>query len=169
MHYDRTICIAIGGSRKSLTWQNSRLSVSELYNRFEHPVRSSETMQEYLHLKKLQQDELKDCAGGFVGGELSSPRRKAGNVTGRDLITLDFDNIPGWQTDAVIAKMDALHCGYCVYSTRKHVPERPRLRIIVPTDRTMTPDEYEPCARRVAAHVGIGMADPSTFELSRLF
>ena len=169
MQYDRTICIAVGGSRKSLTWQNSRLSVSELYKRFEHPVRSSETMQEYLHLKKLQQDELKDCAGGFIGGELSSPRRKAGNVTGRDLITLDFDNIPGWQTDAVIAKMDALHCGYCVYSTRKHVPERPRLRIIVPTDRTMTPDEYEPCARRVAAHVGIGMADPSTFELSRLF
>lgn len=59
MQYDRTICIAVGGSRKSLTWQNSRLSVSELYKRFEHPVRSSETMQEYLHLKNCSRMSLR--------------------------------------------------------------------------------------------------------------
>lgn len=32
----------------------------------------------------------------------------------------------------------------------------------------MTPDEYEPCARRMAAHIGIEKADPTTFEVSRL-
>ena len=167
MTYDRQITISVGNSRRDTVWKQTALRVEELYKRLSAPVRSTESMQDYLHLKKPQQDDLKDV-GGFVGGTFAGQRRRAANVTGRDVITLDFDNIPGWQTEDIIGKMDELGCGYCIYSTRKHTPERPRLRVIVPTDRTMTPDEYEPCARRVAAHVGIGMADPTTFETARL-
>ena len=169
MQYDRIINIAIGNSRKSLNWQTTRISISDFYEKLRNPVRGAETYAEYAVMKKAQQDELKDCAGGFVGGALNNPRRKSGNVVGRDIVTLDFDNIPGWQTDLVIKKMEELGCSYAVYSTRKHAPSAPRLRVIVPFDRTVTPDEYEPCARRVAAHIGIGMADPTTFELARLF
>lgn len=167
MNYDRQITISVGNNRRDMVWKQTVLTVEELYKRLSTPVRGTETLQDYLHLKKSQQDDLKDV-GGFVGGSLLGQRRKANNVTGRDIITLDFDNIPGWQTEAIIGKMDELGFSYCIYSTRKHTPERPRLRVVVPTDRTMTPDEYEPCARRVAAHVGIGMADPTTFETVRL-
>ena len=167
MNYDRQITISVGNNRRDMVWKQTVLSVEELYKRLSTPVRGAETLQDYLHLKKSQQDDLKDV-GGFVGGSLLGQRRKANNVTGRDIITLDFDNIPGWQTETIIGKMDELGFSYCIYSTRKHTPERPRLRVVVPTDRTMTPDEYEPCARRVAAHVGIGMADPTTFETVRL-
>ena len=167
MNYDRQITISVGNNRRDMVWKQTVLTVEELYKRLSTPVRGTETLQDYLHLKKSQQDDLKDV-GDFVGGSLLGQRRKANNVTGRDIITLDFDNIPGWQTETIIGKMDELGFSYCIYSTRKHTPERPRLRVVVPTDRTMTPDEYEPCARRVAAHVGIGMADPTTFETVRL-
>lgn len=167
MKYDRQIIISTGNSRRDLTWKQTTMTVSELYTRLSTPVRGTETLQEYIHLKKAQQDDLKDV-GGFVGGALSRPRRKAGSVTGRDVITLDFDNVPGWQTDHIIKKMDELACSYCVYSTRKHTPSAPRLRVVIPLDRTVTPDEYEPVARRVAAHIDIGMADPTTFEAHRL-
>lgn len=167
MKHDRQIIISTGNSRKDLAWKQTTLSVAELYTRLSTPVRGTETLQEYSHFTKSQQDDLKDV-GGFVGGSLSGRRRKSNNVTGRDIITLDFDNVPGWQTDMVIDKMNELNCSYCVYSTRKHTPAAPRLRVIVPFDRTVTPDEYEPCARRVAAHIGIGMADPTTFEVCRL-
>lgn len=167
MKHDRQIIISTGNSRKDLAWKQTTLSVAELYTRLSTPVRGTETLQEYSHFKKSQQDDLKDV-GGFVGGSLSGRRRKSNNVTGRDIITLDFDNVPGWQTDMVIDKMNELNCSYCVYSTRKHTPAAPRLRVIVPFDRTVTSDEYEPCARRVAAHIGIGMADPTTFEVCRL-
>ena len=120
-----------------------------------------------MHLPKSKQDDLKDI-GGFVGGSLRGQRRKAENVIGRDLISLDFDNIPGWQTEDIVAKADKLGCGFCIYSTRKHSPAAPRLRLIVPFDRTVTPDEYEPCARRVAEFIGINMADPTTFQSHRL-
>ncbi len=164
---DRQLTISTGTNRRDLNWAQAHLTVSELFDRLKTPVRGTETLNEYLHMKKAQQDALKDV-GGFVGGALSGLRRKAGNVTGRDVITLDFDNIPGWKTDMVLDAVAALGCAYCVYSTRKHAPSAPRLRVIVPLDRTATPDEYEPCARRVASSIGIGMADPTTFEVSRL-
>lgn len=167
MQYDRIINIAVGNSRKSLQWPTTQITISEFYEKLKNPVRGTETLQEYLHFKKAQQDSLKDV-GGFVGGTLNGSRRKAINMTGRDIITLDFDNVPGWQTDSIIEKMDKLNCSYCIYSTRKHTPAAPRLRVVVPLDRTITPDEYEPCARRVAAHIGIDMADPTTFEACRL-
>ena len=93
MKYDRPIKIAVGNSRKSTNWQQQSLLLSEFYARLQTPARSTETMAEYLKLTKSAQDKLKDI-GGFVAGTLSGIRRKAYAVTGRDLITLDFDNIP---------------------------------------------------------------------------
>lgn len=167
MEHDRQIIISTGNSRRDLMWKQTVLTIEELYTRLSTPVRGTETLQEYFHMNKAQQDSLKDV-GGFVGGSLNGQRRKANNVTGRDIITLDFDNIPGWQTDLVVGKVEELNCSYCIYSTRKHTPSAPRLRIVIPLDRTVTPDEYEPCARRVASHIGSGMADPTTFEAVRL-
>lgn len=167
MNNDRKIIISVGNNRRDLNWKQTALTVSELYERLRNPVRSTELFADYMKMKKAQQDTLKDV-GGFVGGSLSSPRRKSNNVTGRDVITLDFDNIPGWQTEAIITKVEELGCSYCIYSTRKHTASAPRLRVVIPFDRTVTPDEYEPCARRIASQIGISMADPTTFEVCRL-
>lgn len=164
---DRQITISVGSSRKALTWQPQTLKISELYERLRTPARSTEPLAEYLSYKKPQQDELKDV-GGFVAGALSGPRRKGNNVAGRDVIVLDFDNIPAGGTDEVLRRLEGLGCSYCVYSTRKHHAAAPRLRILLPTDRTVTADEYEPVARKMAEFIGIEYADPSTFEASRL-
>ncbi len=167
MIYDRQLILSIGNSRRDLVWKQTTLTVEELYARLRNPIRGTETYTAYLAMSKTQRDALKDV-GGFVGGALNGPRRKENNVAGRDVITLDFDNIPGWQTDAVLQKVEGLGCGYCVYSTRKHTPAAPRLRILFPLDRTVSPDEYEPCARRAAERIGIDMADPTTFGLAQL-
>lgn len=125
MTYDRPIIISAGKSRKDINWQRQTLTVSELYDRLKTPARGVEALSEYTKMKKAQQDDLKDV-GGFVAGALAGGRRKANAVTGRDVITLDFDNVPGWQTDAVLATLDGLKCNYCVYSTRKHAPNAPQ-------------------------------------------
>lgn len=167
MQYDREITITVGNNRKSVNWQPQSIMLSEFYEKLRIPSRSTETMQEYLNLKKSEQDDKKDI-GGFVAGTLSGPRRRAGAVTGRDIITLDFDTIPPGGTDEILKRVDGLGCGYCIYSTRKHSPASPRLRILVPFDRTVTADEYEPSARFVASLIGIEFADPTTFEATRL-
>ena len=164
---DRMITISVGNSRKDVKWTAKTLSISELYDRLGDSFESGETLAEYGKLTKAQQDDLKDV-GGFVAGSLSGGRRKASAVTARDVVTLDFDTIPAYGTNTVLATLDALRCGYCVYSTRKHIDTAPRLRVIIPLNRSVTPDEYIPIARRLAEYIGIQMADPSTFEPCRL-
>lgn len=164
---DRTITISAGASRRAVKWTPQVLTLSELYERLRIPSRGTQTLTEYIALKKSQQDNLKDV-GGFVGGTLKSERRKADAVAGRDLLTLDLDNIPAGATEDILRRVEGLGCGYCVYSTRKHAPEAPRLRVLLGLDRTVSADEYEPIARRMAAYIGIELADPSTFEASRL-
>ena len=167
MIYDRKITISVGSSRKSVDWRPQTLLISELYERLRVPSRSTETMAAYMGMQKGQQDELKDI-GGFVGGSLNGSRRKAGAVTGRDMLALDLDNIPNGMTENVCARVEALGCGYCIYSTRKHRPDAPRLRILCPLDRTCAADEYEPVARYVMNQIGLELADPTTFEVQRL-
>ena len=97
-------------------------------------------------MSKADQDSRKDV-GGFVGGVIEGERRKVGNVRSRDLVTLDLDNIPAGKGAEVIGNVRMLGCAAAVYSTRKHRSSAPRLRIIIPTDRTMSVEEYEPIAR----------------------
>ena len=137
MQFDRQITITTGASRNDLNWKPQLMTVAELYDRLRNPVRSTETLDAYMHLPKPQQDALKDV-GGFVGGSLNGGRRKANAVTGRDLVTLDFDNIPGWGTDEIVSRVNAIGCSYAIYSTRKHCPNKPRLRVVIPLDRTAT-------------------------------
>ena len=124
-------------------------------------------MAEYLALPKNQQAELKDV-GGFVGGTFEGDRRKSAYVKGRDLITLDLDNIPAGKTEDILKRVSGLGCAAAVYSTRKHTGYAPRLRVILPLDRTATADEYEPAARKTAALIGIEFCDPTTFDVCRL-
>lgn len=167
MENNRKLCISIGGSRKALHWPQSEIWWSEFVERLRSPVHSAETLEAYMALPKSKQDELKDV-GGFVGGSLAGGRRKASAITGRDLITLDLDQIPAGQTDEVLKRVAGLGCGAAVYSTRKHAGYAPRLRVIIPLDRTASADEYEPAARKAAELIGIEFCDPTTFEVSRL-
>lgn len=167
MQYNRKLQISTAGSRKATHWLKSDIMWSEFAEKLKTPVRGTETLEQYLAFPKSQQDELKDV-GGFVGGTLKGDRRKAADVTGRDLITLDLDNIPAGQTDDILRRVDGLGCAAAVYSTRKHSGYAPRLRVIIPVDRTGTADEYEPAARKLAALIGIEFCDPTTFEASRL-
>lgn len=167
MNIDKKISISIGASRWSMQWTQTTMLWSELCDRLKTPVRTEETVEEYHQMKKADKGKLKDI-GGFVGGTLSGLQRKAINVTGRDLITLDLDAIKPGDTDNVVRTVDSLGMAYAIYSTRSHTEHRPRLRVVVPTDRTMTVDEYEPIARKLASLIGIGMCDGTTFEASRL-
>lgn len=166
-HHDRQITISTAGNRRSLHWPAQGLWWSEFVQRLATPLRGKETLAEYLRMPKSQQDDLKDV-GGFVGGELDGGRRKGRAVLGRDLVTLDMDAIPALGADAVLKQLEAMGCAYAVYSTRKHEPARPRLRVILPLSRTVTAEEYEAIARKLAAMIDIAWCDPTTFQAVRM-
>lgn len=166
LKHDREITIATGASRKSTKWINSTMMWSELVARLAVPLRTSETLSEYQNMPKKKRDDIKDV-GGFVGGTLSAGRRKAENVAGRDVITLDLDSIP---TGTKIWPLftDVFDFAACMYSTHSHTPASNRLRLVIPLSRTINPDEYGAVSRRIAQDIGIDYCDDTTYDPSRL-
>lgn len=163
LKYDGEIDIAIGRSRKEVNWKNKTILWSDYLNRIKETHRTHETYSQYMGMKKAMQDDIKDV-GGFVGGFLNGGRRKAENVTHRQLITLDIDfgDMSIWDSFKLL--------GYagCIYSTHKHEPKNQRLRLVIPLDRPVSREEYEPIARRIADDYGIDAFDDTTYSACRL-
>lgn len=162
--YDGPLAIAVGRSRKETLWKNRELKWSELVLKLSETTKTRETVAEYKKLAKPAQDDIKDV-GGFVGGVLKSGRRKSDSVSWRQLLTLDADYADNRLWDAIEMVMDY---AVVLYSTHKHTPEAPRVRLVIPLSRPVTPDEYPAVARRVAADLGIDLFDDSTYEPARL-
>ena len=156
--------IAIGNSRLDKKWKNKDLSWEDLLARMRQTIRTTETVSEYRKLAKGRQNTIKDV-GGFVGGHLKEGRRKNGNVVCRSMLTLDMDYAAAGIWDE-IAMLTDWQC--CIYSTHKHTPESPRLRLIIPLGREVSEDEYPALGRMVAKEIGIDMFDDTTYEPVRL-
>jgi len=167
LQHNRQLTVSAAGNRRATHWPTQSIWWSELVERLRTAVRGTETLAEYLAMPKSLQDDLKDV-GGFVAGELAGGRRKASAVKGRDVVTLDLDNIPAGGTADVLLRLDGLGCAFAVYSTRKHEEAKPRLRVLLPLSRAVTADEYEPIARKLAQIIGIELCDPTTFQATRL-
>ena len=164
---DKKIYIATGRSRKETKWKNIAITYQSFIEKLQNPIRTPETFQEYKQMSKTQRNEIKDV-GGFVGGTLKNGRRKAENIANRTLITLDLDNVDMsvndlWDSITMLHDFEIL-----MYSTHSHEPKAPRLRLIIPLDRPVFPDEYQAIARKIAEEIDIDMFDDTTYEPSRL-
>lgn len=158
------ITISIGNSRMERRWNRVTLALEELRERLCTTRRTAETVEQYRMMTKAQQDSVKDV-GGFVMGTLRDGRRKKDSVISRSGLTLDMD----YAAPDVLDQLEMFTAYQCfIYSTHKHTPEKPRLRLIIPLAREVTPDEYIAVARKVAEEIGIEQFDDTTYEPSRL-
>lgn len=136
---------------------------AELLSRLETPTRTQETVAEFAKMPKKQQSDRKDV-GGFVGGYLKKGRRVAPAVRHRDVLCLDAD----FATPTLWSDWSGKYgTAAAVYSTHKHTPEAPRLRLVIPLSRQTTPDEYQAVGRRIAEQLGIDQFDDTTYEPAR--
>ena len=158
------LIIATGDSRTTKIWKNTSYSWKGLLERLQTTTRTTETQGEYRNMTKSRQDDIKDV-GGFVGGKLKEGRRKAGYIEKRYLLTLDADFASEDFIDLLLFFQDFT---WCLYSTHKHTPEKPRYRLLVPLSRPCAPDEYEAVARKIAEDIGIDMFDDTTYQPHRL-
>lgn len=67
MQNDRRLKISVSNNRKSTNWVTQELLWSEFINKISIPNRTNETYEQFIRLKKSQQDELKDV-GRFCCG-----------------------------------------------------------------------------------------------------
>ena len=156
--------IAYGNSRKARKWKNTEITWEELQRKVSQAVITTETVEEYRSMSKAEQADIKD-KGGFVGGHLKGGVRRKGNVYCRSFLALDMDYGTPDVWEEKISKVPYM---LCVYTTHKHTPEKPRLRLLIPLKREISEAEYGAVARQVAKEIGIDLFDDSTYEAHRL-
>ena len=158
------ITISVGNSRMDRRWNRVTMELNEFRDRISVTQRTAETVAQYRKHNKAAQDNIKDV-GGFVMGILKDGRRRKENVVSRSGLTLDMD----YAEPEILEQLEMLTTFRCfIYSTHKHTPEKPRLRLIIPLTREVSPDEYIAVARKVAQEIGIEQFDDTTYEPSRL-
>ena len=158
--------IAVGKNRYDKNCINTEFEWVDFLNRIARPMKTAETYAQYMAMDKGKQGKIKDV-GGFIAGETKDGKRQVTSMINRCMITLDADTIAPNETQKIINLVDGLCCTYAIYSTRKHSSSTPRLRIVIPTSRLMTPDEYEPAARMIAKPF-LDILDKSTFDINRI-
>ena len=160
----RNLPIAYGNSCFAKTWSNKTITFDELCVRMEQTIRTTESVEEYQKLAKTERDRIKD-KGGFVGGQLRDNRRKRENVVCRSMLTLDCDHADVGFIDRFTK--DCLHAA-CLYTTHGHTPDAPRVRIIVPLTRDVTPDEFVAISRYFADEWSIDQFDECSYRPHQL-
>lgn len=162
---DKKLWISVGAHCFANEWNNRQITWSKLLERISVPIRTPERYADYLKMTRAKQNKTKDH-GGFVGGSLTGGRRGRKTVKSRSILAFDMDHADPdfWEQFKLLAG-----CAAALYSTHKHSPDKPRLRVLVPLSRDVTPDEYEAVARMFASDFEmLEQLDPKTFEPERL-
>lgn len=164
LQYDGELTISEGRSRTESEWKRRNVRWSELLRRFATTKRTEETSAEYAAMSRDKRVEIKDI-GGFVGGAVKEGNRKAENIAFRQILCMDADygSMVLWDDWTLLYGFAA-----CIHSTHSHTPDKPRLRLLIPLQRPVQPDEYEAIARRVASWLDIEAFDDTTYQPNRL-
>ncbi len=160
----RDLNISCGNSRQDKKWQQRTISYDELKARLQTPIRTAERAADYAQMPKPQRDAIKDH-GGFVAGRLNGPRRTVKAVIDRSMVALDGDDVPADFLDDIENK---LPFAALIYSTHSHTPEKPRIRILYPLTRDVSPDEHAAIARHLADSLGIEYFDVCSYRANQL-
>lgn len=160
----RSLAIAYGNNRQAKTWVNKTITYDELKDRLKVTIRTSESAEEYAKMKKADRDLAKDH-GGFVAGALAYGRRKVDSVEFRSMLALDGDHI---EKDFIALYESVAPYTSFLYTTHSHTPDNPRVRIVFPLTRNVTPDEFVAVSRYLADMLGIDQFDECSYLPNQL-
>jgi len=104
-------------------------------------------------------------APNILGGPTDNRGKELGNILGRSLITLDYDDIEGIEVEDFDFALDMLGYAAVAYTTFSHKTERAkgeaRVRVIVPLSEEISVEAYPIAARALADEIGIPCAKES--------
>ena len=114
--------------------------------------------------------EASVARAAFVGGVRvdETKGRADGNITTRTVATLDFDAPTGTLEEISFALELTMPCAFVAYSTFRHTPETPRIRLCVPLSRPVNEHEHRVIVNEIVRLVDIGAVDPCSFVMSQL-
>lgn len=160
----RNLSIAYGNNRQAKTWVNKTIQFDDLKERLKTTIRTTESAEEYAKMSRAQRDAAKDH-GGFVASVLKGGRRKIDTVEVRSMLALDGDRIDR----AFLDNYESI-CPYtsALYTTHSSTNDNPRVRLVVPLTRDVTPEEFVAVSRYLADMLGIDYFDECSYQPNQL-
>jgi len=163
MHED--IGIATGKKVLSAKITNRAVPWPKLVEKLLRFTVTEEKYSDYMKMPHEQQSRIKDV-GYFIGGIFNGTTRDRKKLKYRSLVTLDLDHLPFEDFGDIELAYAGLE--YVVHSTHKHSEETPRYRVVFLPSRNITPEEYNPVARRLAEMLDINFYDHTAFRITQL-
>ena len=160
----RQLAIAYGNNRQAKTWVNKTITFDDLKERLKNTIRTPESAEEYAKFNKAKRDSVKDH-GGFVAGALKSGRRKIDTVEFRSMVALDGDRIDKEFLDSYEEKTPYTSV---LYTTHSSTDAEPRVRLVYPLTRDVTPEEFVAVSRYLAQMLGIDYFDECSYQPNQL-
>ena len=160
----RKLAIAYGSNRQAKQWTNKAITFEDLKARLKTAIRTPESVEEYARMNKAQRDAAKDH-GGFVAGVLRGGCRKVDAVESRSMVALDGDRI-----NADFLEKYEVICPYtsALYTTHSSTEDKPRVRLVFPLTRDVSPEEFVAVSRYLADMLGIDYFDECSYQPNQL-
>lgn len=120
-------------------------------------AKSETTWEEFAEFLTKRPPETNDKAsrGWFCPAEFAN-RRHSDDFIARHALTLDHDVVTPAQVKKVLLSIKDF--ASAVYTTGSHTVEKPRVRVVMPTSRPMSADEFCAVSRYIAALADIELA-----------
>ena len=160
----RKLAIAYGNNRQAKSWTNKTITFDELKERLKVTIRTSESAEEYAKFNKAKRDSVKDH-GGFVAGALKGGRRKIDTVEYRSMVALDGDRIDKAFLDDYENRAPYTSA---LYTTHSSTDADPRVRLVYPLTRDVTPEEFVAVSRYLAEMLGMDYFDECSYQPNQL-
>ena len=117
-------------------------------------------------VKKYSVHKVTAVKGGeyVIGGEFSGGVRDEASMISRTLLVIDIDSYDG-NIDELVFDLSMCPFAFVAYSTWRHTPETPRVRVIAELSRPVTPDEYRVLAKAACESLAVPVAaiDPCSW------
>jgi hypothetical protein len=110
-------------------------------------------------VKKYSTHKVTVVKGGeyVIGGEFSGGVREEAFMLNRTLLVIDIDSYDG-HIDELEFDLSLSAFAFVAYSTWRHTPDKPRVRVIVELSRAVTPDEYRVLAKMACESLAVPIA-----------
>lgn len=152
VHYSEGTGLSFGRARnRTDTWAVFKRA-------FKTPVKTPEKLKVYTGLPDKEQIELKARNGWFYRTQVAGKKRNRRSGMPSNLITLDWDYATPDFVEALRLGIVLPEIEYFVHSSRRHTPEKPRLRMVIPLKTPLSKEDYSAASRILAQKIDEAMA-----------
>lgn len=95
---------------------------------------------------------------------------RAENIATRTIAALDYDDFPAGTTldDIELALSLNIDCTFVAYTTFRHTPGTPRVRVMVPLSRPANPEEYPVIVDALRREIGLEGLDDCSYKMGQI-